>query len=154
MNAGRAGGLATAASEAQIEMARRIVVELDAAFGDRLHQIDSAARRVHLASRYNVGRTSLGAKAAMNAFEQQVVVGDAANRIQWCDGSRGHQIPPTKHPGLKIPAGSKAALSRRISASAPSALRSSPRAPTKSRIRSAWSPISSGFPEKPARRRN
>src|ERR1017187_1831923 len=119
MNTGRAGSLATASSEAQIEMARRIVVELDAAFGDRLHQIDSAARRVHLASRYNVGRTSLGAKAAMNAFEQQVVVGDAANRIQWCDGSRGHQIPPTKHPGLKIPAGSKVALSRRISASAP-----------------------------------
>src|SRR5208283_3124878 len=90
MNAGWAGGLATAASEAQIEMARRVVVEVDVAFGQRLHQIDSAARRVHLAPRYNVGR-----------------------------GSRGHQIPPTKHPGLKIPAGSKADLSRRISASAP-----------------------------------
>src|SRR5271157_6282185 len=120
MNAGRAGGLATAASEAQIEMARRVVVEVDAAFGQRLHQIDSAARRVHLAPRYNVGRASLGAEAAMNAVEQQVVVGNAANRIRWCDGSRGHQIPPTKHPGLKIPAGSKADLSRRISASAPS----------------------------------
>src|SRR5208282_5705413 len=119
MNAGWAGGLATAASEAQIEMARRVVVEVDAAFGQRLHQIDSAARRVHLASRYNVSRTSLGAKATMNAFEQQVVVGDAAHRIQRYERGRGHQIPPTKHPGLKIPAGSKAALSRRISARAP-----------------------------------
>src|SRR5208283_5431772 len=120
MNAGRAGGLATAASEAQIEMAGRVVVELDPALGERLHQIDSAARRVHLASRYNVRWTSLGAEPAMYAVEQQVVVADAATRIRWRDGGRGHQIPPTKHPGLKIPAGSKAALSRRISASAPS----------------------------------
>src|ERR1035437_4194411 len=119
MNAGRAGGLATAASEPQIERARRVVVEVDAPFGQRLHQIDSAARRVHLASRYNVGRTSLGAEPAMNAVERQVVVGDAARRILWYQGGRGHQIPPTKHPGLKIPTGSKAALSRRIIASAP-----------------------------------
>src|SRR5208337_404214 len=100
-------------------MACRVVVEVDAAFGEQLHQIDSAARRAHLASRYNVGRTSLGAQPAMDAGEQQVVVGSAANRIQWSEGSLSHQMPPTKHPGLKIPAGSKAALSRRMSASAP-----------------------------------
>src|SRR5260221_12049987 len=120
MDAGRAGGLAAAASEAQIEMASGIVVEIDAAFGDRLHQIDSAARRVHFASRHNVGRTSLGTQPAMNAVEQQLVVADVANGIRLCDLRRGHQIPPTKHPGLKIPAGSKAALTRRTSVSAPS----------------------------------
>src|SRR5258708_35043423 len=120
MNAGRAGGLASAASEAQIEMARRVVVEFDLAFSERLHQIDSAARRVHLASGYNVGRTCLGAESAMHAVEQQVVVADVADRIRQCDARLGHQIPPTKHPGLKIPAGSKAAFNRRMSASAPS----------------------------------
>src|SRR5271163_167273 len=120
MNPGRAGGLASTASETQIKMARRVLVEIDAAFGDRLHQVDSAARRVHLASRYNVCRTGLGAEPAMHAVEQQVVVANVANRIRRCDAWRGHHIPPTKHPGLKIPAGSKAVFSRRISASAPS----------------------------------
>jgi hypothetical protein len=80
MNARRAGGLATAASEAQIEMPRSVIVEFDAAFGQRFHQIDSAARRVHLASRYDVSWTSFGAESAMNAIEEQVVVTDVANR--------------------------------------------------------------------------
>src|ERR1700683_2297118 len=120
MNARRAGGLATAAAEAQIKMARCVVVELDASFGDRLHQIDSAARRVHLASRHDVGRAGLRAEPAMNAVEEQVVVGDVSNRTRRCHDRLVHQIPPTKHPGLKMPAGSKAALSRRMSASAPS----------------------------------
>src|SRR5271155_3850214 len=121
MNARRAGGLATAAAEAQIKMARGVVVEHDASFGDRLHQIDSAARRVHLASRHDVGRARLRAKPAMNAVEEQVVVGDISNPTpRWRHARLVHQIPPTKHPGLKIPAGSKAALSRRMSASAPS----------------------------------
>src|SRR5208283_37327 len=120
MNARRAGGLATAASEAQIKMTRDVVVELDASFGDRLHQIDSATRRVHLASRHDVGRARLSAEPAMNAVEEQVIVGDISYRTRRCHARLGHQIPPTKHPGLKIPAGSKAALSRRMSASAPS----------------------------------
>src|SRR5277367_152658 len=98
----------------------RGVVELDASFGERLHQIDSAAGRVHLASRHDVGRAGLRAKPAMNAVEQQVIVGDVPNRTRWRHARLVHQIPPTKHPGLKIPAGSKAALSRRMSASAPS----------------------------------
>ena len=63
-------------------MARGVVVEFDAAFGERLHQIDSAARRIHLASRYDVGRTCLGAESAMDAVEQQVVVANVANRIR------------------------------------------------------------------------
>ena len=82
VDAGRAGGLASAATEAQIEMARGIVVELDAAFGERLHQIDSAARRVHLASRHDVGRTGLGAESAVHAVEQQLVVANVAERIE------------------------------------------------------------------------
>src|SRR5271166_6535925 len=120
MNARRAGGLATAAAEAQIEMARGVVVELDVCLSERLHQIDSAARRVHLASRHDVGRAGLRAEPAMNAVEQQVVIGNVSNRTRRCHARFVHQIRPTKHPGLKIPAGSKAALSRRMSASAPS----------------------------------
>src|ERR1700722_7600386 len=102
MNAGWAGGLASAASETQIEMARGVIVEIETSFGKRLHQIASAARRVHLASSYNVGRACLGAESAMHTVEQQVVVANVANRIRYRDARRGHQIPPTKHPGLKI----------------------------------------------------
>src|SRR5271154_3261279 len=109
MNSRRAGSLATAAAEAQIQMARRVVVELDASVSERLHQIDSAARRVHLGSRHDVGRARLRAKPAMNAVEEQVIVGDISKRTpRWRHARLVHQIPPTKHPGLKIPAGSKA----------------------------------------------
>src|SRR5271154_2227604 len=55
----------------------------------------------------------------MNTVEQQIVIADVANRTRRRDGGFAHQIPPTKHPGLKTPAGSNAALSRRIRASAP-----------------------------------
>ena len=78
VNAGGTGGLAAAASEAEIEMTDRVVVEIEAALGERLHQVDSAARGIHLGACDNVGGASLGAEAAMNAVEQQIVVSDVA----------------------------------------------------------------------------
>ena len=52
VNARGARGFASAASEAQIEMAHGVVVEFEPAFGERLHQVDAAARRIHLGARH------------------------------------------------------------------------------------------------------
>jgi hypothetical protein len=80
MDSRRTRGLASATTEAQIEMAGRFVVEFDTAFGERLHQVDSPAWRVHLASSRDVSWTGLGAKPAMNAVEQQFVIANVATR--------------------------------------------------------------------------
>jgi hypothetical protein len=61
-------------------MAGRIVVEFDGSFGERLHQIDSPTRGVHLASSRDIGWTALGAESAMNAFEQQFILTNIAKR--------------------------------------------------------------------------
>ena len=119
MHARGARGLASAASEAQIEMAHRVGIELEPALRERLHQIDTATRRIHLGARQRIGRARLEAEPAMHAIEEQLVIDDVANRRDARELS-AISIPPTKHPGLKIPAGSKLALSRRINLSAPS----------------------------------
>jgi hypothetical protein len=80
VNAGRTRRLASSATKTQIKMADRIVVEFDASFGERLHQIDSPTRRVHLASSRDVGGTALGAESAVNTVEQQLVFTDIAKR--------------------------------------------------------------------------
>src|SRR5690348_4647554 len=140
MDTRRARRLASAASQAQVEMAHDIVVELETAFGQPFHQVNPAARRIHLGAGQQVGRAGFQTKTAMDTVEQQVVIDYVA---QWSMSSRSrprrilvrgvggrfsisllfpggiHYSYPTKHPGLKIPAGSKAVFRRRISASAP-----------------------------------
>jgi hypothetical protein len=78
VNAGRTRGFASAATEAQVEMTGGVVVEFDASFGERLHQVDATARRIHLASSCDVSWAGLGAKSAVNAVEQQIVVANVA----------------------------------------------------------------------------
>ena len=119
MDARGARGFASATAEAQIEVADRVVVEFEVAFGERLHQINAAARRIHLGARDDVGRARLEAEPAMNAVEQQLVVNHVANGLGGTGGKLGHQSAPTKHPGLKMFAGSKVPFSRFISLNTP-----------------------------------
>ena len=93
---------------------------------------------------HDVGRTRLQAQPAMHAIEQQIVIDHVTpprpGRVRMLDRgyrlgglgnvggklgfqsrlqpSRKNHNPPTKHPGLKMPRGSNAVLSRRISANA------------------------------------
>src|SRR5271166_5661772 len=70
VDAGGARRLASAASEAQVEMAHCVAVEFEAAFGERLHQVDAAARRIHLSARHDVSWARLEAESAVDAVEQ------------------------------------------------------------------------------------
>src|SRR5713226_2689118 len=67
-------------------MAHRVVVELDLAFGERLHQVDPPTWRIHLGPRQHVGRARLEAEPAMDAVEQQLVIDDIAHGP--CSGGR------------------------------------------------------------------
>ena len=80
MNARGAGGLASAASQARVEMAHDVVVECHPPLRERLHQVDAPARRIHLGARQQVGRARLQAKPAMHAIEQEVVFDHVARR--------------------------------------------------------------------------
>ena len=63
----------------------------------------------------DVGRARLEAEPAVDAVEQQLVVNDIAQPAVMVRQSQGsHQTPPTKHPALKTPAGSKVFFSRCI----------------------------------------
>src|SRR5262249_4058242 len=68
------------------------------AVSDHPHQVDPAARRVHLLAPRLVGRTRRQAEPTVDAIVEQAA-------------RRGHS-PPTKRPGLHRPAGSKRCLSR------------------------------------------
>src|SRR6266481_944195 len=63
-------------------MAYRVVVELDLAFGERLHQVDPPTRRIHLGTRQHVGRARLEAEPAMHAVEQELVIDDVAHGLR------------------------------------------------------------------------
>src|ERR1700732_4861022 len=110
-------------------MAHRVVVELELSFGERLHQVDPPAGRIHLGPRQYVGRARLEAESAMDAIEQQFVIDDIAHGLSdrvmhramrvfgrrlgselLLSGHRKNQSPPTKQPGLKMPAGSNVAF--------------------------------------------
>src|SRR5579875_2490616 len=57
----------------------------------------------------------------MDAIEQELIVHYVAHRLLWsCGHLRCVHNPPIKHPGLKMPAGSKRRLSSAISFIAPS----------------------------------
>ena len=57
LHAGRAGGLAGAAEQTEIEMLFETVVQLDAPIGGRFDQMDSAARRFGFEAGHAIGRT-------------------------------------------------------------------------------------------------
>src|SRR5262245_19430769 len=57
------GGFASAAFKAEIEMAHCLTVEVQASFRQRLHQIDAAARGIHLSSCDYVGRARFQAQS-------------------------------------------------------------------------------------------
>ena len=74
LHAGRAGGFAGAAIEAQLQMAANAVVELQLAVGDPAHQVDAAARAVVLVAQLDVRRARGGTQAAVDAVQKQLVV--------------------------------------------------------------------------------
>src|SRR5213593_740118 len=66
------GALATAAAQAQIEVARDGRREPDPAFRGRPHEVDAATRRVHLLSEHPIGRALGQADAAVYARPEPV----------------------------------------------------------------------------------
>ncbi len=68
IHAGRAGGHASHAAEAGVEVADPLGSHLCGAFGGELHQIDAPARRIHFLPPQNVGRAHGQAKAAVHAL--------------------------------------------------------------------------------------
>src|SRR5207247_10102495 len=63
---GRTRGFARAAAEAEIEVARVRVRDVQAALGHRAHQIDAAAGRVHLLAERAIRRTDGAADPAVH----------------------------------------------------------------------------------------
>ena len=61
-------------------MAHCIRIELEPAFRERLHEIDTATRRIHLRARKRIGRARLQAEPAMHAIEEQFVINNVTNR--------------------------------------------------------------------------
>ncbi len=70
----RAGGLATAAVEAQIEVFFDFGAELEPAVDNRPHEIDSPARAVVFVARFEISRTGGSAQTAMHAVEKFLIV--------------------------------------------------------------------------------
>ena len=113
----RAGGDTGHAAEALVEVADHLVVHGLALAAD-LHQVDPAARRVHLLAPEHVGRAGGQAEAAVDAVVDQLLLG----RVMVVEGGQhpgpdlgrrgprvgrlrssslllGHQMPPTNRPG-------------------------------------------------------
>ena len=112
-HAGGTGRLAGATAEAEIQVARHGGREPDPVLGRRAHEIDPAARRVHLLAEDAVGRALRQADPAVHAGAQAVhggrvlgVEGPEAG----ADGMHLAHRPPTKRPGLSRPAGSNSRL--------------------------------------------
>src|SRR5258705_4499562 len=107
-------------------MADPIRSHLRSAFAGELHQVDAAARRIHLLAPQDVRGTNRQAEAAVNAFfndfirrRMMSVEGTAGNSYR---GRIGHQIPPTKRPGFNVFAGSSCFFTAFINSSASPAL--------------------------------
>ncbi len=75
LHAGRTRRDARHAAEAGVEMADERRRHLRAAFEARLHQVDAAARRVHLLAPQHIGRTGRQAEAAVHALVDQRRIG-------------------------------------------------------------------------------
>src|SRR5262249_23590539 len=116
-NPRRARCLARPAAEAEIEMTDERLARGDAPFGRCAHQVETSARRIHLLSEREIGRTLGETDSAVDALPE-VVERDGVVRGGAGDPSVGHR-PPTKRPGFSTRCGSNSFLSARITASAP-----------------------------------
>jgi hypothetical protein len=96
-------------------MLGQMIVDVGVAFGDLLHEEDAAARRVGFEMLEPVCRTRLLAQAAARAAIEIGKLGPRRPLIPACLGHAG-QIPAKKRPGSKVPLGSNAAFTLRISA--------------------------------------
>ena len=74
LHARRAGRLARAAVEAELQMSAHMIVQRQPAIGDRPHQIDPSPRTVVLVAGFDVRRARRRAKPAMDAIQEQTVV--------------------------------------------------------------------------------
>src|SRR5262249_15346983 len=113
---GRTGRFAAAAAEAEIEMTREGRSEAHPPLRGCAHQVDAAARRVHLFTEHAIGRTLRQANAAMDAGAE-TLHGWSVDGIEGTGGGHAHS-PPTKRPRFRLPRGSNSAWSRFITASA------------------------------------
>ena len=87
-DAGGADGLAVAALQALVEVADGVRRRVDAAFGQRAHQVEAAARRLRLEAGLDVGGAGLQAEAAV----------DAAREVRVGRGVRAERVAPSELP--------------------------------------------------------
>src|SRR6266851_18325 len=113
-HARRARGFARATTETEVEMALEGPAQLHPALGRRPHQVDAAARRVHLFAEHPVGRTLREADPAVHALPDLVEVGSLGGA-----GGGRHQRPPTKRPGFSTRFASNSSFSARMRAKGP-----------------------------------
>ena len=74
MNAGWTHGLARAAIEASEHVLAECIGDPSTALIQGAHQVDTAARRVHLAAEHSVCRTRWQAQTAVNAIEVKLIL--------------------------------------------------------------------------------
>src|SRR5262245_37630514 len=74
MDAGRAGGLACAAIEAPEHVLTERIGDARAAFVKRTHQINAAARRIHLTAEYAIRRAGRQTQSAVDAIEVKLIL--------------------------------------------------------------------------------
>ena len=108
-----AGRLAGAAAEAEVEMARERRRQLGASLGGGAHEVDAAARRVHLLAEHAERRALRQADTAVHAgpkpiHGRRVLGGRIAPTA--VPVRHGHHSPPTKRPGLRTTSGSNSSL--------------------------------------------
>src|SRR3989449_6773360 len=113
-HARRARGFARATTETEVEMVLEGPAQPYPALGRRPHQVDAAARRVHLFAEHPVGRTLWEADPAVHALSDLVEVGSLGG----AEGGR-HQRPPTKRPGVSTRLASNSSFSPRMTAKRP-----------------------------------
>src|SRR6266508_3260690 len=113
-HARRARGFARATPETEVEMALEGPAQPHPALGRRPHQVDAAARRVHLFAEHPVSRTLWEADPAVHALSDLVEVGSLGGAE---DGR--HQRPPTKRPGFSTRFASNSSFSARMRAKGP-----------------------------------
>ena len=103
-------------------MADPLRVHVGLTVGREFHQIDAAARRVHLFVPEDIGRANGKTETAVNAliddFSRWRVMG-----VKGAGGGRNrfgirHQMPPTKRPGFNVDLGSNCFFTARMSGSA------------------------------------
>ncbi len=107
-DAGRAGGLAVAALQAEVEVADNVLAEGDTPLAHRSHEVEPAPGRLGLQAELDVGGAVGKAEAAANAVHDILKAGGirAAEALL---GSRRLPRPcpahslPRKRPGLRMP---------------------------------------------------